>query len=321
MRKALVLIPIFVAQIAIFAYSQTPSINSQQRTAAYFEFHSNFWVNLHQTFFFQATIPLGAKQGTPENTSVAWALAREFYRKHFSGQSLLFDPRLVQINDWLAKQPDDGSHFDPSGLSPELAKVLQSVAPEYQAQWKQSDHANRQWINNMEPRILALAPIAAPRIEADLGISWPGDPIRVDVSFRVRELGAAYTTDHPPHTTISSQNDQNHGNAGLEILFHEASHTMSRKIEQALNAECGSQKKDCGDLWHALLFYTVGDVVKHALPQAEGATFVPYAYRYGLYTHGKWKNYRIVLEKDWQPYLDKKIEFHTAIRALVSGMN
>lgn len=45
--------------------------------------------------------------------------------------------------------------------------------------------------------------------------------------------------------------------------------------------------------------------------------FVPYAYRFGLYNHGAWKSYRIALEKDWQPYLDGKIAFAEAIRALV----
>ena len=170
----------------------------------------------------------------------------------------------------------------------------------------------------MEPKAVAIAPMVVPRLEAELGAAWPEKPVRIDVSDYVREIGEAYTTDYPPHTTISSRNSQNQDIAGLEIIFHEASHTMSRKIEDSLSIECAAQKKNCGDLWHAVLFYTVGNAVKQSLPAEP--TFVPYAYRFGLYNHGAWKVYRIALEKEWQPYLDGKTEFTDTIRALVSAL-
>ena len=34
--------------------------------------------------------------------------------------------------------------------------------------------------------------------------AWPAYPLRVDVSYFVAEAGGAYTTDDPPHTTLSS---------------------------------------------------------------------------------------------------------------------
>lgn len=257
---------------------------------------------------------------TNQTTPAGWDLAREFYVKHFAGRSLLFDSKLVEINDWLATQADYGSSLDSSGPQPDLAMILRSAAENYQSKWTTANSKNQLWIKTMEPQVVAIASTAVPLMEADFGMPWPHDPLRVDVSYEVHEIGEAYTTDHPPHTTISSSSPQNQGVAGLEILFHEAAHTMSRKIERALASECSLQKKECGDLWHALLFYTVGDVIKRSLPSAEQQSFTPYAYRFGLYNHRSWAIYRVALEKDWQPYLDGRAGFDSAIRALVTDL-
>src|SRR5262249_50083819 len=53
-------------------------------------------------------------------------------------------------------------------------------------------------------------------------------------------------------------------------------------MTDALFAECGTENKRCGDLWHAVLFYTAGVETRRALPPAAQASFIPYAYRYGL---------------------------------------
>ena len=314
MRRILTAITFALMFAGIPALAQT---RQSQRTAPYFEFHSNFWLNLHQTLFFEAT---GKSAPTDGSQNSPWELAVKFYKDHYSGHSLLFDPELVRINDWLATQAYDGHNLDTSGLPTDIGKVLQSASENYRSKWITANSNNESWIKIMEPKINAIAPNVVPQLEAELRMPWPENPIRVDVSDYVRAIGEAYTTDNPPHTTISSRNPQNQDIAGLEIMFHEASHTMSRKIEEALSTECAAQKKNCGDLWHAVLFYTVGNAIKQALPTDQKPTFVPYAYRFGLYNHGAWKVYRMALEKDWQPYLDGKIEFADAIRALVNDL-
>jgi hypothetical protein len=314
------LMVLILLQGSSFAAFQT-SAKTPSRDAAYFEFHSNFWVNLHQALFFKAVSEdktTSTKEGL--SASAAWIAAVDFYREHFKGRSLLFDRQLIQINDLLAAQPDDGNSLDASGLPPDVAKILQSAASSYRPLWPEADSHNRLWIKEMEPKVVALAPTVVPELETQLGMSWPEKPIRVDLSYYVHEIGQAYTTDDPPHSTISSTNAQNHGLAGLEIVFHEATHTMSRKVESALAAECRSQKKDCGDLWHALLFYTVGNAIQQNLPENERGKFTPYAYRFGLYNHDAWKTYRVVLEKDWQPYLGGQVGFDSAIRRLVGDL-
>jgi hypothetical protein len=55
-------------------------------------------------------------------------------------------------------------------------------------------------------------------------------------------------------------------------------------------------------------------------PAAHGrGSYTPYAYRYGLYARG-WSAYQRVLERYWQPYLDGRVEFDTAVARLVSAL-
>lgn len=276
MRRSFIAIVFVLIFLSIPAIAQT---HATPRTVPYFEFHNNFWLNLHQTLFYEASTDSTANEVSAKSS--AWALALKFYKDHFKGRSLLFDLQLVQINDWLATQPDDGSILDLSGFPPDLlpdpsrdlGKILQAAAEPYRHQWIAASAQNELWIKKMEPRINALAPSIVPQLEAELGMPWPQKPIRVDVSNYVRELGEAYTTDDPPHTTISSGNPQNQDIAGIEILFHEATHTMSGKIERSLSSECATQKKNCRDLWHAVLFYTVGSALKNSFPADEKARF------------------------------------------------
>lgn len=161
----------------------------------------------------------------------------------------------------------------------------------------------------------------AAAMQTDLHQAWPATAVRVDVCYYVPEIGHAYTTTDPPDTTLSSNAPALQGIGGFEILFHEASHTFADKMMDALSAECGAQKNNCGDLWHAVLFYTAGTEVHRALSTSEQAGFVPYAYKYGLYTRGNWPAYRAVIENDWQGYLDGKIDFPTAIHSMVSDLH
>ena len=77
------------------------------------------------------------------------------------------------------------------------------------------------------------------------------------------------------------------------------------------------------DLWHALLFYTTGEVIRPAVFTSEQGTarsgYVPYAVREGLYKRG-WENYLRVLTDYWQPYLDGKQSFDDAIAHMVSAL-
>jgi len=65
---------------------------------------------------------------------------------------------------------------------------------------------------------------------------WPATPIRVDVAAFAGPDGA-YTTIEPTHITISSTDKGYQGDAALEMLYHESSHSLDEKVRTALENE------------------------------------------------------------------------------------
>ncbi len=302
------------------------------RTAPLFDFHSNFWVNLHQVLLheallsagkpdrrLQSAVPLAAAHMS-KHDEADWNADVSFYAAHFEAGREVFDDELIQIDDKLAKQRDDGASLDATGLPSDVVAVLRIAAFVYRKYWWPAhNQSNQDWIASQRPRLGDLGLKLAAAMTKDLQEQWPAVPIRVDVCFYVAEIGHAYTTG-APHTTFSSSAPTLQGLGAFEVLFHEASHTFADTMRDALAAQCGVQPKDCGNLWHAVLFYTSGVELRRLLPAAEGASFTPYAYQNGVYTRGDWPKYQRVLEKDWQAYLDGKTSFQTVIHSMVADL-
>jgi hypothetical protein len=272
-----------------------------------FEFHSNFWVNLHHCLYEKAT----AKSNEPSD-SKEWNAAVEHYRREIVKNDLLTE-EMSAINDQLSKL-EDALSLKASRLQPELIAVLESAAPVYKTRWWPSHHrANLDWIASATPLIDKYGVVLTKQLAAAYQTEWPTEPIRADVSEYASWAGA-YTTTHPTHITMSSTNPTYQGQASLEMLFHEASHAIIGKIEAALAAELKSQNKlfPRRGFWHMVLFYTAGELVRREL---DG--YVPYAIKNGLYDRG-WQGAFPVLEKDWKPYLDGKIDLATSVSRMVT---
>jgi len=96
--------------------------------------------------------------------------------------------------------------------------------------------------------------------------------------------------------------------------FHEGSHGIAEPVQAAIIRECRQRDKAIPrDLWHALVFYTTGEVIRPVLgtsgatagdqeDSVSGGGYTPYAVREGLYQRG-WSDYFKLLQKFWQPYL------------------
>lgn len=270
---------------------------AQERST--FDFRSDFWVNLHHFLYEQAS----AKE--PQSSdSAEWNAAVEYYRRELSKRDLLRDEGMVRIHDALP---------DLDAVPPELAAQLRRAAPVYRARWWEAQNrANLQWIHDVEPLVARYGDGLKQQLAQVYQTPWPSAAIRTDVCPYATFAGA-YTTIDPVHITISSANAENAGTAALEILFHEASHGLVRKVSEALSAEASAQKKlfQRRAFWHAVLFFTAGELVRQ---RAENYT--PYAIRNGTYDRA-WPGALPVLQKDWQPYLDGKIDLAPAVRRLV----
>jgi hypothetical protein len=336
-----------------------------------FEFHSGFWVNLHHALYYEAkqreSKPASPQSGNAASASAlpklktmrdasaqltaeeqaTWEKAVSFYVANYASKDLLFNNDLVLLKNQLGdfEECDDlsGTHKKTcdAGLPPNITQVLDSAAVIYRAHlWPDQDRANRRWVSRVSPLVEEQGVGISQRLADIYEAKWPKYKIRVDVSAYANWAGA-YTTLDPLRVTISSTDPRNQGDEALEVLFHEASHGLAEPVESAIARECRQRGKAIPrDLWHALIFYTTGEVMKPILSPAASRTsippnagnshpdrppapdrdaYIPYAVREGLYERG-WNDYLQLLTRFWQPYLDGHGTFDDAIARMVSSL-
>jgi hypothetical protein len=339
-----------------------PFCRAQQVESIYgplpvFEFHSSFWVNLHHFLYHEARARLAAKDTpTPQSAGPAlkttpssvvtlspadqkkWDDAIAYYIANYANKDMVINIDLVLLKNQLGdfadcdeltgkKQPRCDA-----GLPGKIGPVLESVAPIYRARfWPDQDRANRRWVARVAPLVREQGVGLSERLADIYQTQWPKDRIRVDVCAYANAAGA-YTTLDPLRVTISSTDPRNQGTEALEVLFHEASHGIAQPVEAAISRECKQRDKPIPrDLWHALIIYTTGQVLRpvvqdtpadkgggDASPQKPKVPPVPYALSDILNQRG-WEQYHLLLVLYWQPYLDGKVNFEDAIAHLISA--
>jgi hypothetical protein len=111
----------------------------------------------------------------------------------------------------------------------------------------------------------------------------------------------------------------------MEILFHEASHTLVHPRFGAVGEALAEASRDAGlarppaELWHVILFYTTGRVVESRLEATDAGPYEPYLYSEGLFERA-WPEYRAPVETWWQPYIDGETTMSEAMAALVDAL-
>lgn len=232
---------------------------------------------------------------------------------------------MVRIKNRLVEL-EAAADLKGAGLQPELVATLERAAPIYRAQWwAEQDRANHLWIKAVTPLINRFGDALIGQLTTAYRAKCPGRRIRVDV-VKYASWAGAYTTLDPVHIMVSSTDPRTQALAALETLFHEASHAMVGRsfgtVSEALAREGRAQNKTIpDDLWHALIFYTTGEIVRRTLAKNGVADYSPYAYHNGLYARlPAWQKYQRAFEQYWQSYLDGKTSFNDAIASLVSAL-
>ena len=116
------------------------------------------------------------------------------------------------------------------------------------------------------------------RLPEVYGTRWLSLPYRVDVVDTVSPFGANAQVFVPagPHILIPSSAATTEGNAALEAIFHEGSHSLAGAMQEALNRAVRSRAAAVrGDLSHAVIFYLTGETVRRVLDRA-GQPYTPY---------------------------------------------
>ncbi|KAA6457275.1 hypothetical protein DYQ86_23395 [Acidobacteria bacterium AB60] len=317
----------------IAAASAPPSAAPKK---ALLEFHSGFWINLHHFLYVEARSTLAQKSArdpvfssadegelrrlNPTELS-AWDKSVAYYASSLAGRDLLFDDGLIAVKNAL-EDAESSTDLAQAPISPELKEALRRAAPIYRAHWwARHDAQNRAWIAQVEPLVSQYGDGIAQDLARIYEEPWPQYPVRVD-SVVYANWAGAYTTTEPTRPTISSSDPANQGTAALEIVFHETSHGMIDKVSRALRtAEAGVNTKRtaapfrAGALWHAVLFYTAGELVAERI-----SGYVPYAEKNGLWARAWPEPARTLLQQDWKPHMAGSASLQVAVSQLAADL-
>jgi hypothetical protein len=383
MRRLAILLSLFAlsfAHASLAAAAPEPQYGTSYGPLPVFEFHSGFWINLHHTLYQQAKERASAAttKGTPSDPSLpsfrnkpgspltpaeqrVWGDALAYYTANFIGQDLLFSTDIILIKNELGDF-DDCDELSGAknrqcnaGLQLKLTQILEAAAVVYRAHlWPEHDRANRRWITRVAPLVREQGIGLSERLADIYQTHWPKAKIRVDVTEFAYSSGA-YTTLDPLRVTISSTDPRNQDSAALEVLFHESSHGIAEPVQEAIIRECRQRGKAIPrDLWHALIFYTTGEVIRPVIgakrasgsgdilapsasvssspatenamtlkpppvPSSGSASSEPSSLREDL-DHRGWDEYFKLLNRFWQPYLDGQAAYDDAIARMVSSL-
>jgi hypothetical protein len=294
------------------------------RTAPLWEFHSDPWVNLHQRLIAEATwnkywhspaeTCICAKQ--PDGTILpAWQAAVAVYKEDIGKRNVLFDTSLIKTNFSFALLGTNPSLPKDDTIDEAVAKSINGVFETYmRGAWQADDARNRKFIAEVEPLVAKYGPDMAQEIAKRFDTKWPSYPIRVEVT-EWAGFGGAYTVGDPILTTMSSADPGYRPPATLEMLFHEALHGIDANLDHDLQmafAKVG--KREPRSLDHVIIFYTAGELARRRL----GPSYVPYAYKEGVYKRG-WEKLEPAVRQHWQPWLDDKIDLETALTRLANA--
>jgi hypothetical protein len=297
--------------------------------ATRFVFRNNFWVNLHHVLDAEAhrrdaRAPMRVKlEELAAAERATWSAALDAYRVH-AQHNLIADPLLIRINNALTETASDAALPDiVDGADTATRRALVLAAPIYRAHyWTAQRELNDRWIATLHPMLADRADAMIATVERAYDVRWPVQPIIVDACAEAPPFGG-YTTAGPPgtagHTVIEAANPEYQGDMAFEMLFHEASHTsaVGGRLFNAIRASAARQQVETPpDLFHVVVFYTAGELARRALGKVGDEHYMPYGYRYDVYSRG-WQSLRDAVVHDWHPHLDGTVSFSEAVDAVV----
>jgi len=196
--------------------------------------------------------------------------------------------------------------------------TLERLMPIYMKPWSAGHwHSNREWVAAVRVLLERHEAALAKALARTYDTSWPPEPIDVDVSVTAGPNGA-YTTGPPTHVTISSSEERLQGPAALEMLFHESSHSALSDLFQRVQQAAAAQHVDVPpQLWHAVLFYTTGELTRRELA-AHGVAYREHADE-RLYVDLCGAGCRAKIAEHWGPRLDGKRSVADGLSALVAA--
>jgi hypothetical protein len=306
-----------------------------QDRSSMFDFHSGFWMNLHQFIYADASSSLPPQKARPTlrinqadadiikhlspSEQAAWKGFVAYYAANYIQRDLLFDDLLFDIKVKL-ESAEASPDLKGADIPAELKSVLLQAAPIYRKYWwTRHDAQNRRWVAQLHPLLAKHGLQVRRSLETVYETVWPTQQVRVETVAYANWSGA-YTSLHPTQPTISTTDTSNQGTAALEVIFHECSHGMVDKLQDAIKDAISTlpaekQKAISGSLWHAVLFYTAGELIAENYPGYE-----PYADHAGLWARAWPDPIRALIIQDWKPHMDGSVTLNGAVAKLLNDL-
>jgi hypothetical protein len=298
--------------LAILVTLASVSPAAQQKKPL-FTFHSNAWLNLHHYARIVARNNSAPKILAADDQK-QWDASVEFY-KPYAARDVLRDDGMVAIKTALRRAEGKPS-LDGIAIDAGLKATLERMMPIYQKQWWAGhDRANREWIATMQPLVDRHGPALSQSLARVYGVSWPSEPIPVDLVATAGPDGAYGTNSPDAHITMAPAQFQ--GNVALEILLHESTHGIVPLFQMVSEAASKQNVKVPPQLSHAVLFYTAGELTAREL-KAHGVDYKPYPdaqFLERMYGAGC----RDKIVQHWGPRLDGKRSIPDALFTLVAA--
>lgn len=290
-----------------------------------FRFHSDARLNLHDLLVWRLVSDEAVEPrpsclaDLPDEEREAFRAAEAFYQARLGLDAPDRGDVILDLRFHLIGDPD--VDIAPDSVVSGAVGHLDAALPAYEAcWWDDHDARNRRWIAEMLPRVRAHEDAITPRLSQLFQEDWTL-PMAVDVAGYASRNGAN-TIVNPDHVLISGVQGAHEGFSGMEILFHEASHSLVHPRFGAVAEALSEASRDAGlarppsQLWHVLLFYTTGRVVEARLEESGAGPYEPYLYSEGLFDRA-WPEYRAPVETWWQPYIDGEATMMEAMTGLI----
>ena len=297
------------------------SESSLVATTRYFEFHNNYWTNLHhflfqkakgdqlkhleedgQTFLDIGEVAIWEELDTADSTILQNTIA--YYQEHIINRSLM---RNSALRLWLQSLKEEGEIVDTT-YSAELTGILNKASPIFTRYfWPVFKMHNDTILAKHVDLVRKFETIAIQQMEKLAGYPWPDLKVRVDLTAYANWAGA-YTPARPTMNIFISTIDPGAPSSYfLETVFHEGAHLLYSR-ESAFRSKIYHRSKEREmdfpkQLWHASLFYLCGRItqdlmeplgVRHTLTMDDRHVFDNY----------NTPSFRATLEKYYRGQLD-----------------
>lgn len=279
---------------------------------------SNVWVNLHQRLMHEALYGGTPPKALAGNDLARWRQAVGRYRAWLGDRDPIFDRELIELNAALSRTT---AATPPTSIPQDAAEVLASLMPLYRkAQWKADARGNRFYIALAKPLLEQAGAEIVAAHEKAYGVAFP-TRILVDVTAVAGRFGA-YTVGQgdEAHVVQSHTTPGMIGLGTLESLMHEPSHAIVGPDYGAIGGDIAKASAATGvkprhNLWHALLFYTAGELTRRAYAR-RGIAYTPVID--GMY-EGPFAGMRQALDTHWRAYLEGKTARSEAMERVLAG--